>query len=836
MTAMDTNSRQWILTATLLFFFLAAGILLIRNAPLVKIPQSIEINAGTQPGEFILGRENLGQNKGPRSAEDHHLKIRFIPQKPQNIWEISNIARHRRVDVKTDKHSTLFLKRWELMPGDLITLGNAEIEVIRADTALELRERKENRTLAWENGKLHFPEGENLYDAHWSFWDHFRLRLRCFLMQHFDRWKNQEIRIFSLGGGLNCPDRWKLTGANMPESLWVYQYQGKFFIGPGNTDTPVHMTRPGQSPLRFSQMSLRLKGEKGTVSRVILGRTYYQLNFNEHILRLTPVQRTDVQPWDDKALEVRYGNITLHYSKTSMRMDEGKSFFPPIPAKWLLGILAAGLILSVLTYRNEKTMQRFRSASSANPFFRAVPVFFAVLMIPLAMLVWKIRGECSLTFLLLMTWIAWGWASMVLLQTEYLQGASGRLWNSALFLAGAGTLILTQLALGADNLRWTDFVSKHALALSLFGWAVPLFALIPVQRIMEIWTAFSTGRTFFWTVLRIALTVSGIGLLLLQLGFGSEQGFGGMQPAELAKILLVFTAAFTGMHLAELRQMDSQQLSSNPAPLIFGFLRTLLLIGLTVIFVLVGVRDISPMLIMAVFMLSWLWKIAPHPWKDRFLENPQETDFRTGISFRVIRISVFLMIMAAVLALWGIFHHSDRLPGWIPHQDRFRVWAHPGLHPHTGDQVIRAMKLSGHGRWLGTGFAGENGQIMNLPVVQNDFIAAFVLHKFGGLTGMLLMLVQAACVFTLLECTGQIRIWRTTVRDSERRKAGHVLELLLHGLAWMHITHWFIAWSNAMGLVPVMGQPMTWIAAANSHLFFFGMPALVLGIMAGRWK
>ncbi|MGE0083473.1 MAG: hypothetical protein AB7S75_03545 [Desulfococcaceae bacterium] len=834
------NSRQWILPAILLLFFLAAGILLLRNAPLVRILQKIEINGRTEPGEFILGRENLGQNKGPRSAEDHHLKIRFIPQKPQNIWEISNIARHRRVDVKTDRHSTLFLKRWELKNGDLITLGKAEMEVIRADTVLELRERKENRTLVWKSGKLHFPEGEKLYDAHWSFWDHFRVRLRYFLMQHFDRGKNREIRIFSLGGGVNCPDLWKLAGANMPESLFVYQYQEKFFIGPGNTDTPVHMTRPGQSPLVFSQMPLRLKGEKGTVERVILGRTYYDVKFNEHVLQLIPIQRTDVQPWDDpldnKDSEIRYGNITLHYSKNPMRMGEGKSFFPAIPVKWLISILAAGLILTALAYSYEKTMQRFRAGSSGNLLIRVSAVLSAALMIPLTLLIWPVRADTSLSFLLLMLWISWAWTSIVMLHAGYLNGLSGRLWNTALFLAGAGTLILTQLALGADNLRWSDAVQKHAVLLSIFAWIMLIFALISIQKIMQIWIAFSAERTGFRSVPRIVLMILGTALLLMQLGFGSEQGFGGIQPAELAKILLVFTAAFTGMHLAELRQMDSQQLKSNPGPLIFGFLKFLLLITVTVIFVLVGVRDISPMLIMGIFMLSWLWEIAPHPWKDRIAEHPQKTGFSTTITFRVVRGFVLFLILGTILTILGIFRHPDWMSEDFPHQDRFRVWAQPQLHPHTGEQVIQAMKRSGQGRWLGTGFAGQNGPVMNLPVVQNDFIGVFVFYKFGGLAGMLLMLVHAAYILTLFECAGQIRLWRENVRDYNPRRAGHVLELILYGMAWMHITHWFIAWSNALGLLPVMGQPMTWIAAANSHLFFFGMPALALGMMAGRWE
>ncbi|MEE4358144.1 MAG: hypothetical protein V2I97_16860 [Desulfococcaceae bacterium] len=859
MNTVTDNSRSWLLPIILLLFFLMAGIALFRSAPQVKIPEKIEINAGTEPEEFILGRRELGQSRGPRSAEDKHLKISFIPGKPKNKWEIYNIAKHRRVDVQTDEHPTLFLKRWELQKGDRIFPGDAEIEVLQTDSILELKEG--DRILKWEAGKLHFyPQDEIYSEEGWSRWKLLKLRVRAFLMENYDRWKNQEIRLFSLGGGLNRPDSWKLSGAPMPESLRVYQYRGKFRIGPGSTDTPVHMERnrqavhpPPAPPSRegslkatalpsrgggfiFSQMPLNLKGEKGKVERLILGRTYYKIETGEHSLQLIPGRNRDVQPWEaDSDPEIRFGNIRLQYNKEPVYIGAGKSFFPAVPLKYILFILCMGTGITALLYPREKAMQRFRRDSHNFMMLRLTVLLSALLLIPFSYLLWLIRGECSLSFLMLMTWISWAWASFVLLYTGHISGSSGRLWNAALFLAGAGSLILVQLALGADNTRWAEYARKHAITLSAFAWAMPLFAVISVQKIMDLWTAFSAGRTWKCASVRFLLCLAGIILLLLQLGFGGEQGIFEMQPAEMGKILLVFTAAFTGMHLSELRRMNSQEFKANPAPLIFAFLLSLLLIGLALITVLVGVQDISPILIMGIFMLSWLWDIAPHPWKDKKEENPEKSDSGKTLTFRAVRGFVVFLILGTVLTAWGIYKNPHRLTEGFPHKERFKVWAQPQIHPHTGEQVIRAMKYAGQGGWLGSppAFCGENGTVMNLPMVQNDFIGAFVLYKFGGLAGILLLLVQAAYVLTLFECAGQIRIWRENVRDHERRKAGMVLELTLRGLTWMHITHWIIAWSNALGLLPVMGQPMTWISAANSHLICFGLPTLVLGMMAG---
>ena len=53
----------------------------------------------------------------------------------------------------------------------------------------------------------------------------------------------------------------------------------------------------------------------------------------------------------------------------------------------------------------------------------------------------------------------------------------------------------------------------------------------------------------------------------------------------------------------------------------------------------------------------------------------------------------------------------------------------------------------------------------------------------------------------------------------------------MYCLAWMHAVHWGIAWCNTLGLLPVMGQPMTWVAAGNSHLLGFALPTLTIALV-----
>ena len=114
-------------------------------------------------------------------------------------------------------------------------------------------------------------------------------------------------------------------------------------------------------------------------------------------------------------------------------------------------------------------------------------------------------------------------------------------------------------------------------------------------------------------------------------------------------------------------------------------------------------------------------------------------------------------------------------------------------------------------------------------MVRNDFIASFVLNKFGAAAGLLPLLAQVFCVRALFDAASLVFYWSG---DYKARQAGQTLHLFLFGLAWMHAAHFAISWANALSLLPVMGQPMTWMSSANSHMIFFGLPTFFLALVA----
>ncbi len=70
--------------------------------------------------------------------------------------------------------------------------------------------------------------------------------------------------------------------------------------------------------------------------------------------------------------------------------------------------------------------------------------------------------------------------------------------------------------------------------------------------------------------------------------------------------------------------------------------------------------------------------------------------------------------------------------------------------------------------------------------------------------------------------------------DATEARGPYWLGALLFGLAWMQAAHWAVSWGNVLGLLPVMGQPMTWLSSGNSHMLALAASSLVLG-MIGAW-
>ncbi len=122
--------------------------------------------------------------------------------------------------------------------------------------------------------------------------------------------------------------------------------------------------------------------------------------------------------------------------------------------------------------------------------------------------------------------------------------------------------------------------------------------------------------------------------------------------------------------------------------------------------------------------------------------------------------------------------------------------------------------------------------LVRVPVVQNDFIATFLLVRFGLPTGLALLAAQIATSFGLLALAAGLM--RERAQGSAQEGANRGMAIILVGIITIFALHWSISWGNALGLLPVMGQPMTFIAAATSHHMLMALPSIAIALIAGR--
>jgi cell division protein FtsW (lipid II flippase) len=121
-----------------------------------------------------------------------------------------------------------------------------------------------------------------------------------------------------------------------------------------------------------------------------------------------------------------------------------------------------------------------------------------------------------------------------------------------------------------------------------------------------------------------------------------------------------------------------------------------------------------------------------------------------------------------------------------------------------------------------------------MPAIQNDFVSTWVIVSFGrdGATGV--VLVQCLLV-TLMLLAGFLTI-KWSPGHLYDRPAAALAGFATIGFAVTLGLQWTISWHNALGLLPVMGQPATFLSHGPSHTVLFGTPAVLSAVLALRMR
>jgi cell division protein FtsW len=754
-----------------------AGLALLWNALLGLPPrQALErVEVTLALGETrVLGRHALGAPL----ADTQHVRLR---RDADGAWWVANASALRALELRRDGRDVR-LRGWPLAAGQVFLVAGERWQIVAADPVLVIQ-RADGAALRYDGLSLgRAAAGAGPLPACAGAGPMQRLR------SAWNAWMPPWLgvrRPLRLGGGQDCATGLAVP-ALAPGEASIARAGDAYVLhaSPAAARRICALAQPGVScedGTSLFEHELPLAG----TTRMIAGRTVYAVAIAGDRLTLTVMARGRWQATGGAESPAAEPGVRQTWADE----DRWRWPLPASPALTAaLALLAAALLAAWVSLRRWG-------------FLPHAALAFAVCTVAV--------GAAAAAYVagprLGVGW-SLGLASAAVLAPVVLPERRGWVWASFALL---GPMLLAGLAqqmqLGiqaADTGGWIYLQKTAALAaLAAFAW--------------QAWAGWLRARAGDnrrqpWPAHRLEALLVFVALLALaglaaQAVAGGEEGVFGLQPVELAKFALLLVAAHAlalGMeweHRGGLRRWGLWWRMALPVALFMALVATALLI----------VRDFSPL----VLMLGWLagtavaWALA-----------------RGG------RAASLVAALALATVVAGVYGVKTSGVGWMQAQgfygDRFAVWLEPELHPHSGEQVLRALAAIAQADWL----ASDQVQAARIPAVQDDMAPAFFTGRFGVAAAWALLWTQLA----YLGCLAMIGLQALAAAgpgDFKRRWRGRLLFFAAWGYAALFATHMAMSWGTNFGWLPVMGQPMPLLSAAGSLIVLFVLPAQALWLL-----
>ncbi|MYN44953.1 FtsW/RodA/SpoVE family cell cycle protein [Pseudoduganella sp. FT93W] len=787
---------------------LALQLLATLRAPAAWQPASIAVRLAA--GDSIeLGARELAAAQ----ADRRHLRLRHDAQQG---WMVQNLSSTHRLLLQsgdTEQHSGSSV----LASGQRFQLGTTLFRVDSENGGNLAFSTAEHH---WRyDGAVLYPDGKRQPACPQS---HGLARLAGYWNAYLPRWLAL-ARPLTLGGNLYCDNRLGLAQAS-PGSALITREHGRFLLHAGNPDgapLPVLLLprhTDGQMQVQEQVQDIRRQElpvpDAGTI---IIGHTRFAIALHDDTLTLRPTQHVQLYTAPEISLPQ-----AVQWQWQQRELGLAKAAAPVRTLAIALAICLAGVIclyglhaLSAAPHAQgsgpigtPKDLQHRTTLKN-----RLTSALTAALTVTTALL---LLG-CALAAMLMQRSVQAPPASLSLL----LASSALLLWLShparrtmlgicACSLLALGLLSQLELGLGASESAWLRFYQKSSALLALGASATALCQLWLQRRKMQ--GHYLPQRQLEWLLAGFAAVA--LAGLLLQVVFGDETGVFDLQPVELAKLALTALTA----HCLALRFSWHEAGTSLSARsgrwlhLIAPALLFLMLLGLA----LVQVDDFSPLILLLVWCsaMALAYALAAR---------------RRGLLAGVIALGLLAVAAITALRLLG----SDELIRWGFYADRFLVWLHPALHPHTGQQLLAGAQAIADGGWwgsdqrLGLLTLGQHASdVLRVPAIQDDFAASFFLNRHGLLAGLLLWCLQASLLYALVRTAWQNYQLALSARHFRQAWLGRFRYFALCGAAALVLGHFLLSWGTNLAIFPIMGQPMSFLSAGGSHLLFFLCPLL----------
>ncbi len=352
---------------------------------------------------------------------------------------------------------------------------------------------------------------------------------------------------------------------------------------------------------------------------------------------------------------------------------------------------------------------------------------------------------------------------------QYIRSIDWMVLALALICSGCGLVLIYSAAYAMDGgpSRYMT-VQILAIVLGLIGFVIA--SCIPYEKYMHLWKIVLAVNIVF----QLSLIVLGTA----DSGNRSWIRFGGIgvQPAEIGKLLFIFTFA---------RQINLYRFQLNK-PRYLGYLFAQL--AVVMLAIILPSRDVGVALSYAIIAVIML--------------------FAAGLSLKWFAGGIVLGC-AAIPVLWQVLTTQQK--------NRILVLFDPSVAPNTYWQQEQSRIAIGAGRLLGKGYLhGSQTQYNMLPEKQTDFIFG-VAGEEWGLIGCLVILVLLNLLIFRLFYIGF-------------KTKGQFLSLLCFGVGAMFLYQTYENIFMCLGIGPVMGLTLPFFSYGGTSV---ATMFLAVGMVAG---
>ncbi len=448
-------------------------------------------------------------------------------------------------------------------------------------------------------------------------------------------------------------------------------------------------------------------------------------------------------------------------------------------------------------------------------------------------------------------------------------------WVLVLAVAGFGAAAGLRLVLLEPTDAYGKLFHHHLLALTAIGIVAAGILNIRTDRGLQWATQFALPGRISRRIILLGFVPALIFPAMTLVG--DETGFFGIfQPSEIAKSLLVALVAVTVTRDLAKRKMLSAAEGALTLTLVVvaGAYASVILATSAMNY------DMSPIIVsglaMGCTLVAGLGLVIQTLWRRNKQRRYQGLPVvrSTRLSWNIPADStwpiisrqskfmyslwpaILLLIVSMVMAALCLAFFSD--PSFREHGDfesvsalltpwkRIQSWYDLGLlntdilihFPETGSQLRsgREALLAAPCQWVpafcpnglaATASSASIDSLLKVPAVQDDFAPASLIHALG-VDGALLYAVAQVLLLGVAVGIG----WSALSQAGERRIVGWMVGCAVFGMATLYFAQIAVAWANILGILPIMGQPMTFVSFGGSHHLAVALPLVAVTLLA----